>query len=160
MNDKQLRIKEVKSADQKNNNLIQSAKNGLSASETAITNGHRRIEQLEREHKQRVQYYHDQINRAIKNAKLYQDEIDELLIRKEALHDDLKTAIHFGEKRCPHCNHYFSPQGYSRHESACSMKPANKAVEEHKEVIDTARANLEARKVELEKQLEELQKKT
>lgn len=120
----------------------------------------KRLIELERLHKIKTNNVQKAVDRYIDNLKSMHNTLDDLLAEKEALHEQLKEAIHHGEVLCEWCLRYFSPQGLSRHRNTCISKPENKTVIEHKAEIIEVKEDIESKKAALLKELERLGKKS
>jgi len=158
MSKRDIALDKVQKAIARNNAEIKVTHCSAVAVEVNINTHKRLIVELDRLHKDKINRVQKQVNRCIESAKNTHDRMDALLIVKEALHVELKEAIHYGQVQCEWCEKYYSPQGLARHKTACISKPANKAVEESKEEIDLVKEGIEARKAALQKELAELNK--
>lgn len=158
MSERDLALDKVQKAMKKNSDDIKAMTLNATWCEVNIKSYESKLAHQEKLFKDIENKFKLQINRAITNAKKTHEILDGLLEEKEALHLELKAASYYGMVLCEYCNKYFTPQGISRHKTACSMKPNIKVVEKHKEEIKDHKEDLEARKAALQKELEELEK--
>ena len=157
MSEKQIELLRVQKAMAENSRLLKEWNQYAIMSEVKIKTTEKLIEYQERLFKDRINKLKLAIDRAVNNAKLSHDTLDELVKEKEALHLELKKATHFGKVQCEHCKKYFTPQGIVRHREACASKPEIKIEKEHKEEVSEIKDALEAKKAALQKELERLE---
>ena len=158
MNERDIVLAKVQKAITRNNGEIKATHVNAVMQEVNIKTYKKHMIELDRLHKDKMNKVQLQVNRYVESAKNMHDRMDELLEEKEALHVELKEAIHYGKIQCEWCLNYFTSQGLARHKTACISKPANKVVEESKEEIDDVKEGIEARKAALQKELAELEK--
>ncbi len=158
MSKKDIELDKVQKAIADNTRKIKTAKQNAVVSEVHIKTYESQIKYQDLLHNDRVNKFRLQIDRAVENSKLLHDRLEELLKEKEALHIELTKATHLGQELCEFCKKYYTPQGLSRHKASCSMKPAIKIVKKHEKEIKIDKEDLEARKAELKKALEALDK--
>jgi hypothetical protein len=157
MNEREIKIQAAKTAARENNRSLERAQEAALTSEAYIINYQKQIERLKKEHKLRVADLQARLDRQIENAKTHHATIDELIINKEAIHEQLKSAIHLGESQCEYCGRYFTPAGLPRHQASCSAKPDAKIIEKHETELKESKEDLEAKKAELQRQLADLE---
>jgi hypothetical protein len=157
MSEKDIKIKEAKFLIAENNKAIARAREAAGTSEAYVTNYTKQIERLEEEFKLRKADLEQRLNRQVNNAKVHHQTIDDLILKKEELHANLKAAIHLGEAQCEWCGYYFTPDGLARHKASCSARPDIKMVEEHAKEIKELKEELVTPKQEIpiEKLIEE-----
>ncbi len=153
MSEKNLKINEIRIANEENTRLIKLAETNAGMSGANILNYRKRLKQLIIECKLRAKEMKDRLKRALDNTKRYHDTIDELIENKEILHEQLKAAYHFGETQCKWCKRYYTPEGINRHKRTCSMKPKRKVVNKNKKQIDEHKKKQAARKKSLEREV-------
>ncbi|KKN09414.1 hypothetical protein LCGC14_1046920 [marine sediment metagenome] len=107
--------------------------------------------------KQQIILVRDKVNklklqrkRAIENAKISNDKLDELLAEKEELHIELKKISNLDKVVCEFCDRYYSSTGIARHKRACISNPKVKKIAKHKEELEAEKKKRDARKKKLE----------
>lgn len=158
MSERKITLAKIQKVIARNNGEINATHVNAVMAEVNINTYKKHIIELDRLHKIKINNVQKQVNRYIESAKNMHDRMDTLLKEKEALHLELKEAIHYGEVQCEWCLNYFTSQGISRHKTACISKPSNKAVEEDKEEIKGIKDDIAARRAMLQKELDELKK--
>lgn len=159
MSEKQKILIEVQKEIRVNTANLKAATVNATMCEVNIKTYQKRLLKLEERHKDRMNSVQKAINRFVGNLKNMHKTLDDLVAEKEALHVNLKEAIHHGKEQCEWCLNYFTPTGLTRHKNACASKPVNKVVEKHKEEIVEITDDIEARKAALEKELAALKGK-
>jgi hypothetical protein len=157
MSEKDLKIREAKFKIAENNTAIMRAREGALTSEAYIINYTKQIKRLEEVFKLRKADLEQRLKRQIENAQVHHQTIDNLVLKKEELHSNLKEAIHLGEAQCEFCKHYFTPNGLARHQASCTARPDIQMLEEHAKEIQELKEELVTPKqeVSIQKLIEE-----
>lgn len=160
MNERQIALSKVQKAMAENTYQIKAMRLNVIVCEAKVKSLNKQAIKLEKIYKDRINKIQLLIEKSIKNIKLSDKTLDDLLEEKEALYLEFKAANHFGKKQCEYCLNYFTPQGFSRHKDTCSAKPEIKIEKEHKKEVKEIKEDLEARKAVLQKELEALEKES
>jgi len=159
MNKQAIELDRVQKALRKNTSKLKTASQNAVIAKVSIENYESQIEYQTRLYNDIIYRLKLQIERAVDNAKLLHNSLDELIKEKEALHLELRAASNFGKKQCEYCRKYFSQQGIKRHSESCASKPEIKIEKKHKEEVTEIKEDLAARKAALKKELDDLEGK-